>query len=297
MLPPYLRAKDKICILSPSGAIDAFYIDKAKEHLALWELSVVEGSYARSSYGRFASTAAQRALDLQMALDDREIKAILCSRGGYGLAQIVDKLDFTQFSLFPKWLIGFSDITILHNVITNLDIASIHGPMAKAFSENDKNSEQLLQLRNILFGTLPQYSIPSHPLNRMGKTIGKMVGGNLSVFMGMRGTGYDLDYHQSILFMEEIGEDPYKIDRMIQNLRYGGVLSQLSGLVVGQFSDCPEDPQMMQTVVEIISDAVSGYQYPVCFDFPAGHVSSNLPLLLGTNMVLEVGAEKTNLIY
>jgi muramoyltetrapeptide carboxypeptidase len=213
------------------------------------------------------------------------------------LAQIIDQLDFSTFEKNPKWLIGFSDITILHNVITNFDIASIHGPMAKPLTELASDAEQLIGLKNIIFGQLPQFTIAANPFNKRGTSIGKIIGGNLSVFMGMRGTGYDLEYQNAILFIEDIGEDPYKIDRMIQNLRFGGVLSQLSGLVVGQFSDYSEDPLMMQTVHEIISAAVSDYNYPVCFNFPAGHVEYNLPLLLGTNVVLEVGQDHASLKY
>jgi muramoyltetrapeptide carboxypeptidase len=297
MLPPYLQPNDQIRILSPSGAIDPLYIDGATKMLNSWGLQVSEGEFARTAYGRFAATPLQRIADLQQALDDPEVKAILCSRGGYGLAQIIDSIDFSTFEKHPKWLIGYSDITILHNAITNLGIASIHGPMSKPLTELSADTEQLTHLNNILFGQLPHYTFPAEPLNRTGKAIGKMIGGNLSVFMGMRGTGYDLDYSNTILFIEDIAEDPYKIDRMIQNLRYGGVLAQLSGLVVGQFSDCTEDPLMMQTIAEIISTAVADYNYPVCFNFPAGHVVYNLPLLMGTNAVLEVRPDQVQLSF
>lgn len=297
MLPPFLNPNDQIRIISPAGAIDPQFIEGAKKTLISWGLTVSEGEFARTAYGRFAATPKQRASDLQQALDDPKVKAILCSRGGYGLAQIIDQIDFTTFENNPKWLIGFSDITILHNAISNLAIATIHGPMAKPLTELATDAEQLINLRNILFGTLPQFTFASSPFNRTGTSIGKIIGGNLSVFMGMRGTGYDLEFINSILFIEDIGEDPYKIDRMIQNLRFGGVLAQLSGLVVGQFSDYTEDTLMMQTVQEIIAKAVSDYSYPVCFNFPAGHVEYNLPLLLGTNAFLEVGQDQVRLKY
>ena len=297
MLPAFLKPKDQIRIISPSGAIDPQYIDGAKKTLTSWGLQASEGLFARSSYGRFAATPEQRIADLQEALDDTEVKAILCSRGGYGLAQIINQVDFSTFEKNPKWLIGFSDITILHNAITNLGIASIHGLMAKPLTELARDAEQLINLKDVIFGKSPQFTFATNPFNRLGTSIGKIIGGNLSVFMGMRGTGYDLDYANAILFIEDIGEDPYKIDRMIQNLRFGGVLSQLSGLVVGQFSDYTEDPLMMQTVHEIISKAVSDYNYPVCFNFPAGHVEYNLPLVLGTNVLLEVGQDQVRLKY
>ncbi len=294
MTPDFLKPSDQIRIVSPSGSIHPEYVDGAKEVLSGWGLRVTEGTYARSEYGRFAGTPAQRTSDLQQALDDPEVKSILCSRGGYGLAQIIDKLDFTGFIQSPKWLIGFSDVTILHAVISNLGIESIHGMMTKLLSELPDNSEPTELLRKMLFGERPTYHIPSQALNKNGHTEGKLVGGNLSVLMGLRGSQYDLKSENTLLFIEDIGEKPYQIDRMIQNLRFSGVLAQLSGLIVGQFSDCEEDPLMMQTIQEIILNAVKEYDYPVCFNFPAGHVDNNLPLIFGEKVRLEVttlGAE------
>ncbi|MDO9154482.1 MAG: LD-carboxypeptidase [Paludibacter sp.] len=294
MLPPFLKSGDKIRIISPSGAIDPTFIDGATKVLTDWGLQVSEGEFARTEYGRFAGTKEQRISDLQAALDNPAVKAILCSRGGYGLAQMIDKLDFSAFKKLPKWLIGFSDITILHNVISKLGIASIHGIMAKHLTELPADCEQIEKLKSLLFGKLPEYKIPAHPQNRNGKASGKLIGGNLSVLSGMIGTRFDLPYKNNILFIEDIDEKSYKIDRMMQNLRLSGALSEISGLVVGQFSECEEDPLMMQTINEIILEAVSDYQYPVCFDFPAGHVDYNLPLILGEKINLAV--TKTYLI-
>ncbi len=288
MIPPYLHTGDRIHIVSPSGAIDPLFIDGAKKLLSTWGLQVTEGRFARLEYGRFAGTKEQRIADLQQALDDKDVRAILCSRGGYGITQIIDKIDFSAFQQSPKWLIGFSDITILHNTITNLGLASIHGIMAKQLTELPENSEQIQRLKEILFGKMPAYEIPAHPLNRPGKVGGKLIGGNLSVLVGMSGTKFDLPYEGNILFIEDIAEKPYHIDRMMQNLRLSGALAKISGLVVGQFSECEEDPLMMLTVAEIIADAVKDYDYPVCFNFPAGHVDYNLPLILGENVDLDV---------
>ncbi len=289
MIPPLLIAKDQIRIVSPSGFIQPEFIDGAKKTLTNWGLQVTEGKFARTEYGRFAGTKEQRIYDLQEALDDPNIKAILCSRGGYGVAQIIDKLDFTKFIKSPKWLIGFSDITILHNAISNLGIASIHGIMAKHLTELPKNSDQVQRLKEVLFGKLPVYEIPSQPFNRIGTAEGKLIGGNFSVLMGLRGSKFDMNYKNAILFIEEIDEKPYHIDRLMQNLRLSGVLEQLSGLVVGQFSDCEEDPLMMQTISEIIFESIKEYKYPVCFNFPAGHVEYNLPLIMGkiVNLVVK----------
>lgn len=297
MIPPFLQPSDEIRIISPSGAIDSCLIEGAKIKLESWGLKVTEGKYAHSKYGRFAGTSQQRINDLQSALNDKNVKAILCSRGGYGVAQIIDKIDFSEFITSPKWLIGFSDITILHNVINNLDIASIHGIMAKHLTELDENSEQIKCLHNILFGHKQTYSIPSHTLNRHGNGSGKIIGGNLSVLMGLRGSQFDLDYKNNILFIEDIAEKPYHIDRMMQNLRFSGALGQLSGLIVGQFSDCEEDPLMKLSIVEIITNSVKEYNYPVCFNFPAGHVDYNLPLIMGEMAYLEVNESVVKVIF
>ncbi len=297
MNPPFLKSKDQIRIVSPSGLINPEYIDGVAKVLSSWGLQVTEGKFARSEYGRFAGTKEQRIADLQEALDDRTVKAILCSRGGYGMAQIIDKLDFTSFAQSPKWLIGFSDITIMHNVITNLGISSIHGIMAKHLTELPADSEQVIRLKDSLFGNFPMYSIPLHKLNKAGETKGKLIGGNLSVLMAMRGSQFDLPYQKNILFIEDIAEKPYHIDRMMQNLRFSGVLAQLSGLIVGQFSDCDEDPLMKQTISEIILSAVSEYNYPVCFNFPAGHVDFNLPLILGAKVCLKVTKTEAELNF
>lgn len=288
MIPQFLQSYDQIRIVSPSGAIDPQFIDGAKRVLMSWDLQVTEGDFARNEYGRFGGTKEQRIADLQTALDDAEVKAILCSRGGYGVAQIIDKLDFAKFSTNPKWLIGFSDITILHNAISNLGVASIHGIMTKHLTELPAGCEQVRQLKNILFGQLPDYEIPTHELNRTGKAEGKLIGGNLSVLAGMIGTLFDLPYEGNILFLEDIAEKPYHIDRMMQQLRLSGALSRISGLIVGQFSDCDEDPLMKMSITEIIADAVKDYSYPVCFNFPAGHVDYNLPIVMGKIAKLEV---------
>jgi len=234
---------------------------------------------------------------LQEALDDENVKAILCSRGGYGLAQIIDKLDFSKFVEHPKWLIGFSDVTILHNAINKLGIPSVHSVMAKHITELPPDAEPVRYLKYILEGIPPVYEIPSSPLNRKGTSKGKLIGGNLSVFAGLRATPYDLNFKGNILFIEDVDEQPYHIDRMMQNLRLSGVLSEVSGLIVGQFSYCEEDPRMKQTISEIIFDAVEEYDYPVCFNFPAGHVDYNLPLIMGCNIQLDVQSDQTVLKF
>ena len=297
MTPPFLKPNDQIRIVSPSGSIETKYIVGAKKTLRSWGLNVTVGKFARTKYGRFAGTAEQRIADLQEALDDPSVNAILCSRGGYGVAQIIDKLDFSTFQKSPKWLIGFSDITILHNAINNLGIASIHGIMAKHLTEFPDSTKQVQIFRKMIFGKLPTYSVPVNKHNRIGRAEGKLIGGNLSVLIGLRGSQFDLAYKDNILFIEDIAEKPYHIDRMMQNLRFSGVLSELSGLIVGQFSDCVEDPLMKQSVAQVIASAVSEYNYPVCFNFPSGHVDYNLPLKMGEMVQFEVTKKGGKLVF
>lgn len=294
MLNP-LQTNDLVRIVSPSGVIEPSFVEGASKVLSSWGLRVREGSYSREKFGRFAGTEAQRIADLQQALDDPDTKAILCSRGGYGLAQIVDRLDFTTFCLCPKWLIGFSDVTVLHNAVTNLEFPSVHAIMAKHLTELNADSEAVAGLKNLLFGNLPEYTIPAHPQNRLGKATGKLIGGNLSVIYGLRATPFDLPYEGNILFVEDIAEKPYHIDRMLQNLRLGGVLQKISGLVVGQFSDCDEDPMMLRSIEEIIGGALNGIDIPVMFNFPAGHVDDNRPLVLGAETTIAVNSDSATL--
>lgn len=297
MIPPFLTPFDKIAIVSPSGAIDVKYIDGAVKCLAEWRLQPIVGEFARGQVGRFSGTEEQRISDLQAAIDDDDIKAIFCSRGGYGLIQIVDSLDFTAFEIHPKWLIGFSDITVLHNAISGVHVVSLHSPMAKHLTESPHSNSARL-LHDVLFGqALPNYTGSKQPLDRTGKVEGRLLGGNLSVLFSLRGTHFDLDTYDKILFIEDIAEKPYHIDRMMQNLKMGGVLENLKGLIVGQFTEYEEDPLMGKTVYEIIADAVSEYDYPVCFNYPAGHVENNIPLLLGANVKLSVANDKVELVY
>ncbi len=286
--PDFLKPGDEIRIISPAGNIDPSLIEGAKSQLVNWGYRPTEGMFTRTVYGRFAGNEQERYTDLQQALDDPDVKAILCSRGGYGLAQIIDRINFTRFLEHPKWVIGFSDITILHEALHKTGYVSVHGSMAKQLSELPNNSQPLVLLENILKGKMPSYKVISDPNNRTGKAKGKLIGGNLSVFLAMRATPFDFPWKGSVLFIEDVGEKPYQIDRMMQNLRISGALSQISGMIVGQFSDTEEDPEMNATIYEIIANAVKDYDYPVCFNFSAGHVDDNYPLLMGASVNLEV---------
>ncbi|MDR2824919.1 MAG: LD-carboxypeptidase [Prevotellaceae bacterium] len=297
MLPPFLHTNDEIRIISPSGAIDNSLIGNAKSVLSGWGLCVSEGKFAREKFGRFAGTPHQRIYDLQNALDDPNIHAIFCSRGGYGLAQIIDSIDFSCFEKSPKWLVGFSDITVLHSAISHLYIATIHGGMAKMLCEQAETEKPISCLKNILLGDFPEYIIENHALNRAGRATGEVVGGNLSVLFGLRGTPFDLNFTNKILLIEDIGEKPHHIDRMLQNLRMSGIFSSLSGLLVGQFTEYDEDPQMRHSVYETIADCTRNYDYPVCFNFPSGHTNFNFPIILGTESILEINEKEATLKF
>ena len=278
----------EIRIISPSGAIDPSYIDGAVARLRSWGYTVSEGVHARDVCGRFAGRDENRLADLVEALEDPSVDIILCSRGGYGLQRIIDRVP-----VIKKPVIGFSDITALHQWSGICGQPSLHGIMCKHIASLPEDSEPLTALRKALAGEPLEYTLPAHPLNRPGKACGVVVGGNLSVLYGLQGTPFGLSklsYQFPILMIEDIGERHYHIDRMIRNLKMSGVLAHLSGLIVGQFTDCDEDPLMQQSVYETIYEAVADYAYPVYFNAPFGHVEHNLPLWLHCHASIDDGA-------
>lgn len=287
--PRYLKQNDKVVILSPSGKIEAQWVEGLKAVLESYGLVVSVAQHTLCAKGRFAGADNERIQDLQEAINDAQVKAIFCSRGGYGLARIIDKIDFSALKSAAKWIVGFSDITALHNALSRVGVASIHGIMAKHIT---LKAEGLDNLMTMLFGSNVAYEVPAHEFNKVGEAEGELIGGNLSVLYGLRGTPFDLDYKGKILFIEDLGERLYHIDRMMQNLRLGGVFAQISGLVVGQFTDIDEDDSFSGGVYGVIRDAVKDYDIPVCFNFPAGHVDNNQPLKMGANYKLEVLKDK-----
>ncbi|PXV68837.1 muramoyltetrapeptide carboxypeptidase [Dysgonomonas alginatilytica] len=289
--PPFLNTLDKAIIISPSGSIDSQYIDSAYQVLQGWGLMVEIAPHARGQYGRYGGTIEERLSDLQEAVDDEDIKLIFCSRGGYGVVQLLDKLNLEGIKEHPKWIVGYSDITALHLALLQKGIVSLHAPMARHLSE-DSNDTASCFLKETLFRGMPDYTITSHLLNREGIMEGKLFGGNLAVLSSLIGTPYVDVPENGILFIEDIGEAPYKIDRMMWQLKLSGILSRLSGLIVGQFTDCPEDTAMGSTIYESIRSTVDDYNYPVVFDFPVGHVKENYPLLHGGMAKIEVKEDK-----
>lgn len=292
--PKPLKERDKAIIVSPSGNISSVYIDSVRAVLENWGLRVEVAPHARNRDGRFSGTAEQRLSDLQYAMDDAENRLIFCSRGGYGAMHLLEELDFEVIKKVPKWLVGYSDITALHQAFFKNDIVSVHAPMAKHLSEDDEDDASVY-LRNILFGNIPQYETDGNNLNVEGETNGVLFGGNLAVFNSLLSTDFVNIPQNGILFIEDIGEQPYRIDRMIWTLRLAGVFDKINGLIVGSFSDCEEDPLMNYSVNELVKNTVEPYGLPIAFDFPVGHAKKNYPLLHGANMKLKVTKEKVEL--
>ena len=280
-----------IRIISPSGAIDPAYIDQAAARLRSWGHAVSEGAHARGAWGRFAGTDEERLADIVAALADPSVDAILCSRGGYGLQRIIDRVPDLN-----KTVIGFSDITALHQLSAISSQQSVHAIMCKHIATLPEDSEPIVMLRKALNGEPLSYSVAPHPLNRLGEANAPVFGGNLSVLYGLQGTPYSLQQsaissQAPILLIEDIAERHYHIDRMMRNLKMSGVLAQIGGLIVGQFTDCEDDPAMNCTVYETIKEAVAEYDYPVLFNAPFGHVEHNLPIWFGKEAHLSVTAE------
>jgi len=255
------------------------------------------GETVDASYHQFAGDDDLRARDLQRFIDDDSIKAIIAARGGYGTVRMIDKVDFSRFAQNPKWLVGFSDITVLHtHLYTNYGAQTIHGQMPVNIP--DASARSLDTLRKALFGEQLNYQIAPHALNRTGETSGVLVGGNLSLLIAVSSSVSDLDYTGKILFIEDVSEYLYAIDRMMRCLKRAGKLKNLAGLIVGAFTDAKDnDIPFGQTVTEIIMDVVKEYDYPVCFDFPAGHIPNNCSLVFGKPLHLSVNKQQVFIKY
>ncbi len=294
--PPYLKKGDKVAITCPAKKLPNPMTD-AIDLLQSWGLEVILGETLNLSFHQFAGDDDQRAQDLQRFIDDNSIKVIIAARGGYGTIRMIDKVDFSRLAQNPKWLVGFSDITLLHNhLYTNFNIQSIHGQMPVNIP--DASAKSLESLRKALFGEEISYEFNSHALNNSGEAEGVLVGGNLSLLAAVAGSVSDLDYSNKILFIEDVGEYLYAIDRMIRMLDRAGKLKSLAGLIVGGFTGIKDnDIPFGQTVEQIVMDVVKKYDYPVCFDFPAGHIPDNRSIILGRKVSLSVQHHQVMLNY
>lgn len=310
--PPPLHTGDTIAIVPTARAIT---VDELRDGIALaesWGFRVKLGAGIGRKHFQQAGTDAERSADLQAAINDPQVKAIWCARGGYGTIRIMDRVDLSPLQRDPKWIIGFSDITVLHNALHNLGVASLHAQMP--FAIGGKTVECRESLRQVLFGKEvrvvsgewrrdPARLATRHsPLatQRVGQCEGVLLGGNLSILYALRGTPFDIDPAGKILFLEDLDELRYHVDRMIQNLKHGGWFRDLAGLVVGGMSDMrdknPEDPFGMEAE-EMIAEAVAPYSYPVCFGFPVGHIADNRALVLGAKAKLSVTLDGATLSF
>lgn len=294
--PDFLKNGDYIGIVSTARKVIEKEINPCEYIMGSWGLQVVKGNNLFQSDNQYSGADRERAQDMQQMLDDPEIKAILCARGGYGTIRIIDKLNFSKFKENPKWIIGFSDITVLHSHIhSNFNTETLHALMAINFIKDNKGVEGL---RKALFGEDIGYQIAPSIHNRFGNCSGLIVGGNLSLIYSMTGTKSCIETKGKILFLEDLDEYLYHVDRMMINLKRAGILHGLSGLIVGGMSSMNDNEiPFGKNAKEIIIESVSEYDFPVCFDFPAGHLDTNMPLFLGREAKMAVDKDKATIQF
>lgn len=291
--PPPLKPGDSIGIVAPARKVSRDELKPALEWLRSLNFKVVEGKYLYEAQNQFSGTDLQRLGDLQTVLDDPAIRAVLFARGGYGALRIIDRLSFSGFMSHPKWLIGFSDMTVFHShVHSNCKVQTLHAPMALNIAKTPP--EILNAIANILTGGNHAITVPGNPLNRYGKTSATLTGGNLSLLYALNNSASDINTNGKILFIEDLDEYLYHIDRMMLSLKRSGKLRNLAGLIVGAMSEMKDNAiPFGKTAEEIIREAVDEYDFPVCFNFPSGHIESNHPLVLGREAILEVDSQVT----
>ncbi|KAA0991658.1 S66 peptidase family protein [Dyadobacter aurulentus] len=298
-LPPFLKPGDQIGIVAPAsvikyedilGGIDIF--------TNKWGLRVIEGDTLRSAFNQFSASDEMRLADLQRMLDDPCIDAIIAARGGYGCSRIVDQLNFDRFLQHPKWIVGFSDLTVLLSQVLQLGYGSLHAPMAKSITTyGGELAEE--SLRQLLFGEMPEYKVNPHALNRKGEATATVAGGNLCILNHLIGSETEINTDGTILFIEDISEYLYNLDRMMIQMKRAGKLSNLAGLIVGQFTDMKDnkEPTFGKNANEIIHEHIAEYAYPVCFDFPVGHVGDNRAMGVGMQAKFTVTSENAALQF
>ncbi len=299
--PAYLKAGDTVAIVAPSGILKnrEREVQQAVDLLKEWGLNAIIGEHVFSKADHFAGTDEERCEDLQKAMDDPTISAIWCARGGYGTVRILDKLDYTKLKENPKWIIGYSDITALHNQLHNQGFESLHALMCVSLTQDiTEVQESVDTFKAALFGNPPNYDLEGSKYNREGEASGQLIGGNLTILHTMLGSDTSLDTSGKILFIEEIGEYKYHIDRMLQSMKRAGYFENLNGLVVGDMSKLRKNTTLWGTSVEqLILDALAEYDFPIAFNMPAGHEDDNRALVLGRTVELKVGKEKSSLYF
>jgi muramoyltetrapeptide carboxypeptidase len=297
--PPYLKKGDTIGITCPAGYMAKEKAQTCIDTLQQWGFEVMVGkTLGSSSNNYFSGTDDERLNELQAMLDDESIDAILFGRGGYGVSRIIDRLDFRRFKKKPKWVIGFSDITVLHaHIYSNYKIASLHAPMAAAFNNGEFANEYIASLHNAIIGKKAKYKCAPHPFNKPGIASGELVGGNLSLLVHLIGTPSDIKTNNKILFLEDIGELIYSTDRMLHQLKRSGKLNGLAGLIIGGFTDVKDtDRPFGKAITEVINDIIIEYDYHICFDFPVSHEKENYALKVGCQYSLKIGKKNVQLL-
>jgi muramoyltetrapeptide carboxypeptidase len=296
--PPIISPGDKVAIVAPAGRISKNDLERVIEIFQKWGLKVVIGSHVFDGHNFFSAKDEGRLSDLQRALDDESVRAVFCARGGYGTGRIIDRLDFKQFLTSPKWIIGFSDITLLHLKLHGLGYASLHGPVARQIG-NSIDGESVESVRSALFKDDDiLYDEESNRLNVEGKSSGQIVGGNLTLLCNNIGTSSDIDFDNKILFIEDIGERLYGVDRDLNQLNRSGRLKNLRGLIVGQFTNVKETtPPYGKSAYEIVLDYIKEYDFPVCFGIPVGHEKRNLAIPYSFECDLEVSEGITKIRF
>ena len=294
--PSYLQKGDTVAIVSTARKISSDTIIPAIKLLEKWGLHVIIGETIGSEENQFSGSDEKRIADFQQMLDNPKVKAIWCARGGYGTVRLIDKLDFSEFKKHPKWIVGYSDITVLHSHIHNFGIETLHATMPINL---ENNSQQALEsLKKSLFGKNLSYEIPADEKNKSGNASGELVGGNLSVLYSLLGSNSSTKTDGKILFIEDLDEYLYHIDRMFINLKRNGYFENLKGLVVGGMTNMHDNEiPFGKTAEKIILDCVSEYDFPVVFNFPAGHLDDNRALILGRKVTLDVGEIKSKITF
>jgi muramoyltetrapeptide carboxypeptidase len=302
-IPPYLKPGDTIGITCPAGYMTLAELQPAIKVMQDWGFKLRIGRTVGERDFIFGGTDAERAADMQQMLDDPAVQAIMCARGGYGLVRIIDRLDFRKFVAQPKWIVGFSDITVMHAHLSHhYHVASIHAKMCNSFPENAEQSEKgqwdsILSIDAALTGKHIDYPVIYDPANRQGLGQGVLAGGNLKTIETLAGSASDLQTNGTILFLEDVGEYLYSIDRMFYNLKRTGKLENLNGLLIGAFRVKPDDPgdEFGRSIYNIVLEQVSAYKYPVCFNFPVGHQKINYALKCGVRHELNVSKDRVTL--
>lgn len=295
-MPPHLKKGDTIAIIATARKIDASTLQPGIKLLESWGLKVILGKTIGMEQNQLAGADWQRATDFQEMLDNASVKAIWAAKGGYGTAKIVDRIDFSKFKSNPKWIIGFSDVTVLHSHMNQLGFQTLHAMMALSTASASTAAKE--SLRKALFGEQLSYSIPFHAFNKLGQAKGELVGGNLSVLYSIQGSVSEVDLNNKILFLEDLDEYLYHIDRMMTNLKRNGSLKNLKGIIIGGMTSMNDNAiPWGKDALEIIQDCVKDLNIPITYDFPAGHIKDNRALILGSQISLEVNEKETKVVF